>query len=97
MSRDGDKMTGSNSSRHHDGSRAPGERWNTAVAMAAGWWYRLVRQFQAALHPKAPERGDVPGWVMITLMSAILVAGLLLLVQPALERLFQSAIEQVQP
>ena len=90
-------MTGNNPSRHHDGSRAPGAAWNTAVAAASGWWYRLVRRFQAAVHPKDPERGDVPGWVMITLMSAILVAGLLLLVQPALERLFQSAIDQVQP
>ena len=43
------------------------------------------------------ERGDVPGWVMITLMSAILVAGLLIVVQPALERLFNAAMEQVQP
>lgn len=42
------------------------------------------------------ERGDVPGWVMITLMSAVLVAGLLALAGPALEGLFQSAINQVQ-
>ena len=26
-----------------------------------------------------PERGDVPGWVMITMMSAILVAAILAL------------------
>ena len=32
-----------------------------------------------------PERGDVPGWVMITLMSAVLVAALLALAGPALE------------
>jgi hypothetical protein len=42
------------------------------------------------------ERGDVPGWVMITLMSAVLVAGLLALAGPALEGLFQSAISQVR-
>ncbi|GAB3261686.1 hypothetical protein [Arthrobacter pigmenti] len=42
------------------------------------------------------ERGDVPGWVMITLMSAVLVAGLLALAGPALEGLFQSAINQVR-
>ncbi|MCC9173105.1 hypothetical protein [Arthrobacter sp. zg-Y179] len=88
-------MTSSNASRHGDGTRTPG--WKAAVAVVAEWWFRLVRQFQAAAHPRDPERGDVPGWVMITLMSAILVAGLLLLVQPALERLFESAIEQVQP
>lgn len=41
------------------------------------------------------ERGDVPGWVMITLMSAILVAGLLALAGPALAELFNQAISQV--
>lgn len=42
------------------------------------------------------ERGDVPGWVMITLMSAFLVAGLLALAAPALEGLFNSAISKVK-
>lgn len=47
----------------------------------------------AQLH--CAERGDVPGWVMITLMSAVLVAGLLALATPALQGLFNQAIEQV--
>jgi hypothetical protein len=42
-----------------------------------------------------PERGDVPGWVMITLMSAVLVAGLLAIASPALEGLFNEAINRV--
>lgn len=42
-----------------------------------------------------PERGDVPGWVMITLMSAALVAGLLALAGPALEALFNQAMSKV--
>ncbi|MBS5101560.1 MAG: hypothetical protein KHY97_02320, partial [Rothia mucilaginosa] len=29
-----------------------------------------------------PERGDVPGWVMITMMSAVLVAAILAIAQP---------------
>lgn len=41
------------------------------------------------------ERGDVPGWVMITLMSAVLVMGLLAVAAPALEGLFQQAISKV--
>ena len=41
------------------------------------------------------ERGDVPGWVMITLMSAVLVAGLLALALPALQEMFNSAIARV--
>ncbi|WP_442860286.1 hypothetical protein [Arthrobacter sp. zg-Y919] len=90
-------MNRSNESRHRDGTRAPDGAWKTIAAAVARWWHRLVRQVRAAMNPSDRERGDVPGWVMITLMSAILVAGLLLLVQPALEQLFQSAIEQVQP
>lgn len=42
------------------------------------------------------ERGDVPGWVMITLMSAVLVAGLLAIAQPALEGLFADAMDKVR-
>jgi hypothetical protein len=41
------------------------------------------------------ERGDVPGWVMITLMSAILVAALLALAGPALEAMFNQAMDKV--
>ena len=44
-----------------------------------------------------PERGDVPGWVMITLMSAVLVAALLAIASPALEGLFNEAINRVSP
>lgn len=47
---------------------------------------------QAADHP---ERGDVPGWVMITLMSAVLVATLLALAGPALESMFNQAMDKV--
>lgn len=42
-----------------------------------------------------PERGDVPGWVMITLMSAVLVAALLALAGPALESMFNQAMDTV--
>jgi hypothetical protein len=41
------------------------------------------------------ERGDVPGWVMITLMSAVLVAALLAIAGPALEGLFNQAMQKV--
>ncbi|MGO1182623.1 MAG: hypothetical protein ACTHZ5_07270 [Micrococcaceae bacterium] len=49
----------------------------------------------ATLERRQDDRGDVPGWVMITLMSAILVAGLLALAGPALADLFNQAISQV--
>ncbi|WP_189350381.1 hypothetical protein [Zhihengliuella salsuginis] len=41
------------------------------------------------------ERGDVPGWVMITLMSAVLVAALLAVAGPRLSDLFEQAINRV--
>lgn len=41
------------------------------------------------------QRGDVPGWVMITLMSAVLVAALLAIAGPRLGDLFNQAINRV--
>ena len=56
---------------------------------------RPAAQLASALPLDDPDRGDVPGWVMLTLMSAVLVAGLLLIAQPALEGLFNDAISRV--
>jgi hypothetical protein len=57
----------------------------------------VIRLFHSAGHAKADhaERGDVPGWVMITLMSAVLVAALLALAGPALEAMFNQAMDTV--
>lgn len=41
------------------------------------------------------ERGDVPGWVMITLMTAGLVAALTIVAKPALTDMFNRAIAMV--
>lgn len=41
------------------------------------------------------ERGDVPGWVLITLMTAGLVIIIWGLAGPALSAVFQQAIERV--
>jgi len=41
------------------------------------------------------ERGDVPGWVLVTLMTAALVFAIWTLAGPALSTLFQHAIERV--
>lgn len=52
------------------------------------WW--LDRQ-----HGQDPERGDVPGWVLVTLMTAGLVLALWAVAGPALTGVFDSAIERV--
>jgi hypothetical protein len=41
------------------------------------------------------ERGDVPGWVLITVMTAGLVAGLLAIAGPELNRLLREALASV--
>jgi hypothetical protein len=41
------------------------------------------------------QRGDVPGWVMVTLMSALLVAGIYAVAGPALINMFTNAINKV--
>ncbi|WP_421084647.1 hypothetical protein [Rothia nasimurium] len=41
------------------------------------------------------ERGDVPGWVMITMMSAILVAAILVVAQDALVTMFNNAMGMI--
>lgn len=41
------------------------------------------------------ERGDVPGWVLVTLMTAGLVVVIWAVAGPALSGLFQQAIERV--
>lgn len=50
------------------------------------------RRFAEALRG---ERGDVPGWVLITLMTAGLVVLIWALAGPALGQLFQQAIARV--
>jgi len=42
-----------------------------------------------------PERGDVPGWVLVTLMTAGLVVALWALAGPLLEQAFTDAINSV--
>ncbi len=57
---------------------------------AAGVSERLVHAEQ-----RERERGDVPGWVLITLMTAGLVTALWKFAGPALTGLFDNAIHSV--
>lgn len=42
-----------------------------------------------------PERGDVPGWVLVTLMTAGLVLTIWALAGPALANVFETAMTRV--
>lgn len=44
---------------------------------------------------RRPDDGDVPGWVMVTLMTAGLVLALWAVAGPKLAEVFSSAIERV--
>ena len=55
---------------------------------AATWFDRDTRLID-------PEAGDVPGWVMVTLMTAGLVVAIFAVASPALVGLFNRAISSV--
>ncbi|GAA2862185.1 hypothetical protein [Microbacterium arabinogalactanolyticum] len=55
----------------------------------------LRRWFTAGRTLAADETGDVPGWVLVTLMTAALVVVIWAVAGPALVDLFQQAIARV--
>jgi hypothetical protein len=46
-------------------------------------------------YDRSSERGDVPGWVMVTVMTAGLVAALWALAGPELESMLRDALRSV--
>ncbi|MEY2849830.1 MAG: hypothetical protein RI885_2497 [Actinomycetota bacterium] len=56
----------------------------------------IPSSWRSADHPSHDDdRGDVPGWVLITLMTAGLVIVIWALAGPALSGLFEQAISRV--
>jgi len=55
-------------------------------------WQQMIRQ---RLTGGRGQRGDVPGWVLITVMTAALVAGLLAIAGPELNRMLREALASV--
>ena len=64
-------------------SRRPNRVRGAAHAALLTWW-------------KDSERGDVPGWVLITIMTAALVAALLVVAEPLLTSMFAEAVNSVR-
>ncbi|KJQ54593.1 hypothetical protein [Microbacterium sp. SA39] len=56
-------------------------------------WWRVARAWGREL--TADERGDVPGWVLVTLMTAGLVVLIWAVAGPALTALFEQEIQRV--
>ena len=54
-----------------------------------------VRNTRLKQRPQSDERGDVPGWVLITVMTAGLVGALWAVAGDRLEALLQQALSSV--
>lgn len=46
--------------------------------------------------PRRDERGDVPGWVLVTLMSVTLVGAVGAIAKPELESMLRAALNSVK-
>jgi len=62
--------------------------------MARGLWAALVA-LADWVRGDDPERGDVPGWVMITVMTAALVLAILIPFREAIVTAVQNALDSV--
>jgi hypothetical protein len=77
--------------------------WHSPEKLTAAFTGRLLTMLTASstLTRRAQhrivdgERGDVPGWVMVTLMTAGLVAIVWVLADDWLRQLFQQAVDRV--
>ncbi len=54
-----------------------------------------VAALAARVRGEDPERGDVPGWVMITVMTAALVLAILIPFREAIVAAVQNALDSV--
>ena len=56
---------------------------------------RILNAFVDRIRGEEPERGDVPGWVMVTVMTAALVLAILGVFQNAIVDAVQNALNSV--
>ena len=62
------------------------------------WYFALLAALAvltARVRGEEPERGDVPGWVMITVMTAALVLAILIPFRQAIVTAVQNALQSV--
>jgi hypothetical protein len=65
--------------------------WLSIALVAGGLLHRLRRRVSEG----PQDRGDVPGWVLVTIMTAGLVVALWAIAGPRLGQMFSAALDQV--
>ena len=55
----------------------------------------IGRQLKCAWQILSDERGDVPGWVLVVLMTTGLVTGIWTLAAPQIESILRSSLESM--
>ena len=60
------------------------------------WNALMTRVWLMVTVPREDERGDVPGWVLVTIMTAGLVTGLWKFAGPQLQLMLSNALNQVK-
>ncbi|QYJ04243.1 hypothetical protein KUV85_00750 [Nocardioides panacisoli] len=63
---------------------------NPILLTLLGWWTALSARFDR------DDRGDVPGWVLVTVMTVALVAGIWTIAETELRQMLRSALNSVQ-
>lgn len=58
-------------------------------------WVALMAVLVERRHQRADQRGDVPGWVLVTIMTAGLVTMLWRYAGPQLQQMLSDALAQV--
>ena len=59
------------------------------------WVHAALDSVSRKVRDDSSDRGDVPGWVMVTVMSAILVVAILGVFEPQIKDAISSAIDSV--
>jgi hypothetical protein len=65
------------------------------IRRATGYCFATRSRLLVRLPTRGDDRGDVPGWVMVTLMTAGLVLTLWAVAGPRLEGVFSDAMDRV--
>ena len=90
-------MTGGTESQSESTGGRPTSRTGAALWGSLVWGSTAWGDLRRRVERGGPERGDVPGWVLVTLMTAGLVTALWVIAGDALGRVFEEAITSVQP